>query len=114
MPLRATLDVQRSLHGKKASLMIERSYLRSIDESSRASVGNDGAIVPGVPQPAHYFDELGCDLVAQVVLVGAFPAEVQRSRTVCAGNDVPGCPSAAEMVERSERARDVRGLAEAR
>ena len=44
MALRAALDVQWSLHCKKASLMIERSYLRSIDESSRASVGNDGAI----------------------------------------------------------------------
>src|SRR5437588_6406441 len=113
MALRAALDVQRSLHGKKTSLVIERLYLRSIDESSRAPVGNDGAIVPSIPQPAHDFDELGGDLVAQVVLVVALPAEVERSRAVCAGNDVPGCPSAAEMVQRSERARDVKGLTEA-
>jgi hypothetical protein len=37
--------------------------------TSRSAVGNDGILVPAVPQSAHHIHELGCDLVAQVVLV---------------------------------------------
>ena len=65
-------------------------------------VGDDGAVVPGVPQPAHDVDEFVRDLVTQVVLVEALLAEVQRRGIVGAGHDVPGGAAAAEMIERRE------------
>ena len=75
---------------------------------------HDGAVVPRVPQPAHDVDELGRDLVTQVVLVEALLAEVQRGGIVRARDHVPGGSPAAEMVERREAAGDVERFAEAR
>jgi len=62
---------------------------------------------------AHDVHELGRDLVAQIVLVQAFAAEIQRGSVVGAGHDVPTRPSTAQMVERRKGASDLKRLAEA-
>ena len=48
--------------------MIERVDLGLVEEDAGLLVGDDRAVVPGVPQAAHHIDELAGDLVAQVVL----------------------------------------------
>src|SRR5262249_56609668 len=75
---------------------------------------DDCPIVPRVPQPTHDIHELARDLVAQIVLVEPFLAEVEGGRIMRAGDDVPGRSAAADMIERGKTARDVERLAETR
>src|SRR4029077_20863575 len=102
LSLRATLDVERALHAEEAALVVERAHLGVVEEGAGSPVGNNGAVVPGVPKSAHDVHELGRDLVTQVVLVEALLAEVQGGGIVRARHHVPGGSPAAERVERRE------------
>src|SRR5262245_48687217 len=114
MTLGAAFDVERALDRKEPPLVVERPHLGLVEEGAAGLVGDDRTIVPGVPQPAHDVHEFGGDLVAQVVLVQALAAKIERRGIMGAGHDVPRCPAAAEMVERREAAGNMERLAETR
>ena len=61
-------DVERPFDREKSSLVIECVHLGFVEEDAGRPVGDDGAVVPGVPEAPHHVDEFAGDLVAQVVL----------------------------------------------
>src|SRR6202043_3470483 len=110
----AALHVERPRHRKEAALVIERAHLGSIEERAGRAVGYDRTVIPAVPQPAHRVDKLGCDLIAQIMVVMLRAAEIERRGARAAGHHVPGRTAAAQVIEGSKGARDVVRLAKAR
>src|SRR5947208_13101952 len=114
MALRRPLDVERTLHRIEPPLVVERPDLRLVEIDARGLVGDDRAVVPGIPETTHHVDELRRDLVAQVVLGEVRLAEIECGPFVSAGDDIPAGAAVAEMIERGEGASDMERLAEAR
>src|SRR5215204_7195794 len=114
MALRRPLDVERALYRIEPPFVIERPYLGAIEEGARRLVGNDCAVVPGIPETTHHIDELRRDLVAEIVLRELRLTEIERSLVVRAGDDIPAGAAVAEMIERSESAGDMERFAETR
>src|SRR3954453_5008172 len=113
MALRRPLDVERAFHRIEPALVVERTYLRLVEVDAGRLVGDHRVVVPGIPETAYHVDEFRCDLVAEVMLVEPFLAEIERGFVVGAGDHVPTGAAVAEVIERSDRARNVVGLAEA-
>ena len=57
MALRAALDVERPLDRKESSFVIELADLALVEELAGLLVGDDRAVVPGIPKAAHDIDE---------------------------------------------------------
>ncbi len=68
---------------EEATLVVERPHRGLVEERAGRPVGDDGTLLPAVPEPAHHVDEFARDLIAQIVLVQALAAEVQRGGYCC-------------------------------
>ncbi len=112
-PCGAAGDVHRPLDLKKPPLVVERPDPRRVDIVARCFVGDDGVVVPAIPQTFDDIDKFVRDLVAQIVLHVALAAEIERRLGGGAGDDVPRRAAEADMVDRGKGAGDVIGLAKA-
>ena len=66
--LRRARDVDRPRDLEEPPLVVQRPDPRWVDVDARALVGDDRAVVPAIPQPAHDIDEFVRHLVAQIVV----------------------------------------------
>src|SRR4051812_47511131 len=110
MPLRTPRHVERTTHLEEPTLVIERTHLRRIDVSPVRLVGDDGAIVPAIPQATDDIDELVGALIAHFMLVVFVKIKIERGPGVGTGDDVPRRAPAADMVDRTEHAGDIERL----
>ncbi len=88
-------------------LVVEAVDFFGVGEQAGFAVGDDGAVLPGVPVAHDDFQELIGAVVAGVVLAVGQMAHVEGFAVVHGGDDVPGGAAVGEEVERGEDAGDV-------
>ena len=87
--------------------------LRRIDhESSGGGIGENGVLVPAVPELACHLEELFRSLVSCLLRQEAASAEVLAREGIPRGHHVPGRPPVGKMVERGQLTRHLEGLVE--
>jgi len=105
MALRAAADVERSLHLEERAIVVDRAQLDGIDVEPAHAVGDDGIVRPAVPQALDDVKEFARHLVAAGV-VGMGDAEIGGGRGICRRHCIPSGAAVADVIERSEHARD--------
>ena len=95
---------------EELAFVVEAVDLFGVGEQAGFAVGDDGAVVPGVPVAHDDFHELVGAVVAAVVLAVGGVAHVQRLAVVHRGDDVPGGAAVGQQVEGGEDAGDVERL----
>ena len=75
---------------------------------------HEGIVGKAVPEAGHDVIELAGTMVSLTVLDMRVQAEVQRGVGICGGDDIPSGTTSADVIQRSETARDMIGLVECR
>src|SRR6202044_524982 len=95
-------------------LMVKRVHAIRIEIEPGLDVPDESVLGETVPKTGHDIIKLASATVALVVIKVILPAKVESRVRVRRRHDVPARAASAEMVERSEAARDVIGLVKRR
>ena len=95
---------------EELALVVQPVDLFGVGEQAGFPVGDDGAVLPGVPVAHDDFHELVGAVVAAVVFAVRGVAHVERLAVVHRGDDVPGGAAVGHQVEGGEDAGDVERL----
>ena len=87
--------------------MVEAAHLGRVGEDPALPVEEDRVVVPRIPVAQHHLHELVGAVVAFVVRDRRLGAVIRSLGIIERGDDVPGRPSAAHVVEGREGAGDV-------
>ena len=107
MPLRRAIELERTGNLEEAPVVVDRMNFRGVVVSARSLIGEQGPVIPAVPQRPDHIDIFGGAGIAIGVIALMVEPEVPRLAVRPRRHAVPSRAATAQMVDRRELARQM-------